>query len=156
MDSPEYKKVTQNYPKLVLCIQQSPTGVAIQLKPSGILAQGDWTYITNPQIGDDLKAIRIVDAIQSQVQSDPQKFYPFMSALKAAGPWTKTIFSELTFDKPESASTTLNLLSDTSTEQSPGVGNTLCAESSDSITHAQAALIPSPLSDGLLSQSSGE
>ena len=161
MDSPEHKILTQKYPKLVSCIQHSPIDVAIQLRPHGILSQEDWAFITNPHNGDNLKAIKIVDATLTQVQNDLQPvqvFHSFVSALKAAGTWTKTIVSELSFNKPKSMNTmSSTLVKDTlSAEQPPESGNTLSIESSDSTTRAQAAPAPSPLCGLHVQLQSGE
>ena len=89
--SPEHYRstLTQCYPKLCSCIQQSPTDVATQLRPYEILAPEDWTFITNPHNTNDKKAMRIVDAVLIQVQHDSQVFHSFVSALGAAGFWTK-------------------------------------------------------------------
>ena len=95
MDSPEYDTLTMCFPKLFCCIKQSPIDVAMQLVPSGILASGDWTFISNPQNNDGQKAMKIVDIVRNQVQLDSKVYCNFISALEAAGSWTKTIVCEL-------------------------------------------------------------
>ena len=98
--NPEHNILTKSYPKLVICIKQSPTDVAVQLKPYGILSDRDWAFATNPQHEDDLKAIRIVDVVVNQVKINPGLFHTFVSALEAAGPWTKTTVTELMSSEP--------------------------------------------------------
>ena len=93
--SPEYRVITQCYSDLCSCIQQSPTGVATQLKPYGLLAPEDWTFITNSQNNDDKKAGRIVDTVLKKVELDSGVFHSFVSALEAAGTWTRTVVCEL-------------------------------------------------------------
>ena len=83
------------YPKLITCFKQSPNDIADQLRPLGILAPGDLEFLTNPQNNNDQKARRIVDVVMNHTQTDPQVFHKFVSALKAAGTWTKKIVSEL-------------------------------------------------------------
>ena len=95
MDSPEYKTLTQCYPRLFSCVQQSPNDIAVQLKPLGVLAPADWTSVSNQQNDKHYKAQVIVDALQNQVKINPQVFFSAVSALKAAGEWTKTIVGEL-------------------------------------------------------------
>ena len=95
-NSQEYKAVLGCYSKIVSCVQQAPSDVAVQLRPSGILAQSDWEFLTNPHHDNGNKAIRIVDVVLNQVKTDSKVFFTFVSALEAAGPWTKTIVSELT------------------------------------------------------------
>ena len=93
--SPEHKTLFQYYPKIVSCIQQSPVGVAVQLKPSGILSSGDWDFLTGQANTNVLKAIKIVDVVLNQTQNNPQVFHTFVSALEAAGYWTETTVNEL-------------------------------------------------------------
>ena len=94
-ESQEYRAVLQWYPKLVDCIKQAPTDLAVQLRPSGILAGTDWEFLINPERNKDLKAIRIVDVVLIHIKDKPQGYSMFISALKAAGSWTETIVSEL-------------------------------------------------------------
>ena len=94
-ESQEYRAVLQCYPKLVDCIKQALTDLAVQLRPYGILAGTDWEFLINPERNNDLKAIRIVDVVLKHIKEKPQGFSKFILALKAAGSWTETIVSEL-------------------------------------------------------------
>ena len=95
MDSSEHRILTKCYPRLVSCIKQSPSDIAVQLRPSGILSEGDWAFLTNPHHDNDQKAIRIVDVVLNQVKTNPEVFSTFISALEAAGSWTASIVTEL-------------------------------------------------------------
>ena len=95
MDSPEHKTLTQLYPRLVACVRQSPNDVADQLRPSPILAPGDWAFLANPHHDNDQKARKIVDAAVDQVKINPKLFFPFVSALEAAGSWTEIVVNDL-------------------------------------------------------------
>ena len=95
LDSPEYKTLTQCYPKLFTCVKQSPSDIVAQLRPSGILAPGDLSFLYNSQKSNDEKAQKIIDAVINQVEINPRVFRIFVSALKTAGSWTKTIVLEL-------------------------------------------------------------
>ena len=90
MDSPEYKALTQCYLTLEVCIQQSPDDVTSHLRASGILAPGDILFLSNPQHNDDEKARKILNAVLNQVKIDSKVFHKFVSAMKAAGPWTSS------------------------------------------------------------------
>ena len=94
-ESQEYNAVVQLYPGLVNCIKQSPTDLAVQLRPSGILADTDWEFLKIPQHSNLDKAVRIVDVMLNQIKANPQSFLVLVSALEAAGPWTKAIVGEL-------------------------------------------------------------
>ena len=94
-ESREYSAVVQLYPGLVECIKQSPTDLAVQLRPSGVLAPTDWEFLTNPQHSNIDKAVRIVDVMLNQIKANPQSFSVLVSALEAAGPWTNAIVGEL-------------------------------------------------------------
>ena len=94
-ESQEYSAVFQLYPRLVNCIKQSPTDLAVQLRPSGILADADWEFLTNPQHSKIEKAVRIVDVMLNQIKANPKSFWTLVFALEAAGPWTKAIVGEL-------------------------------------------------------------
>ena len=94
-ESQEYSAVVQLYPRLVDCIKQSPTDLAVQLKPSGILADTDWEFLKIPYHNNIEKAVRIVDIMLYQIKATPQSFSVLVSALRAAGPWTKAIVDEL-------------------------------------------------------------
>ena len=95
MDSPEYEALIQCFPKLVSGIQQSPNDVTVQLIPSGILAERDISFLSNPINDDYTKAEKIVNIVVSQVKKDPCVFKSFLKALRDAGPWTKSTVSEL-------------------------------------------------------------
>ena len=94
-ESQEYRTILQCYPKLVHSIKQAPTDLAIELRPSGILADTDWQFLMNPQPNNKQKAIRIVDVVLNQIKIDPQSFSVFVYALEAAGSWAKAVVSEL-------------------------------------------------------------
>ena len=94
-ESQEYSAVFQLYARLVDCIKQSPTDLAVQLRPSGVLADTNWEFLTNPQHSNIEKAVRIVDVMLNQIKANPQSFSVLVSALRAAGPWTKAIVGEL-------------------------------------------------------------
>ena len=95
MDSAEYKALTQSYPTLVTCIQLGPNDIAVQLRPSGVLAPRDLQYLSNPSHDSDEKARRLLDTILTQVQIDKQVYHKFMAALRDAGPWTKSAVSQV-------------------------------------------------------------
>ena len=76
-NSREYKAVFDCYPKIVGCVQQAPSDVAVQLRPSGILAQSDLEVLNNPQHDNGNKAIRIVDVVLNQVKTDSKVFSTF-------------------------------------------------------------------------------
>ena len=95
MDSPEYKTLNDCYPQLVSSIEQSPSDVAVQLRPLAILAPADVSYLNDPQNGDNKKARKIVDALIKQVRNKPQKFHKFVKALIGAGAWTNAIVATL-------------------------------------------------------------
>ena len=95
MDSPEYKIMRQFYPQLITCVKQSPNDIADHLIPIGILAPRDLNLLSNPQISSDDRARRIVSVVMNHVENDPQEFHKFVSALEAAGTWTKKTVSKL-------------------------------------------------------------
>ena len=95
MDTPEYKTLTKCYTRLSSCIQQSPDGVVVQLRPSGILAPGDLSYLENSYHNNDKKAQKIVDVVLNQVKINSRVFPAFVFALEAAGSWTTTVVGEL-------------------------------------------------------------
>ena len=94
-ESHEYSAVFQLYPGLVNCIKQSPTDLAVQLRPYGILADTDWEFLKIPNHSNLDKAVRIVDVILNQIKANPQSFSVLVSVLEAAGTWTKAIVGEL-------------------------------------------------------------
>ena len=95
MDSPEYKTLTQCYPRLSICVRLSPNGIVTQLRPSGILTPEDLSFLDNPHISKNQKAQRILHVALTQVEIDPRVFRTFVLALEAAGSWTSAIVSEL-------------------------------------------------------------
>ena len=98
MDSPEYKAMRQFYPQLISCVKQSPNDIAdhlVPLVPVGVLAPGDLDLLSNSQIRSDEKARKIINVVMNHVQNDPQEFHKFVSALEAAGTWTKKMISKL-------------------------------------------------------------
>ena len=95
MDSPEHEKMRHFYPQLITCVKQSPNDIADHLVPVGILASRDLDFLSNPQTSSDDKARRIVSVVMNRVENDPQEFYKFVSALEAAGTWTKKMISKL-------------------------------------------------------------
>ena len=147
MESPEYKALNQCSATLLDCIQQSPSDIVEQLKPSGSLASGVLSFLHNPKHDDNEKASKIIDVMTKQVKIDSQVFHILVTAMKAAGPWTEGAVNIL-----ENKYKTL-LASTSHSEQQKAVGASdgrqLSLESSDSTTQVQAA----PISDSLLSQS---
>ena len=97
MDSsgPEYKTIEQCFPKLVSCLRQSPDDVVIQLRPLGIFAPTTLEFLENPHNENTKKVQKIIDVVKNQTETDPNVFHKFVEALKAAGPWTRSIVSEL-------------------------------------------------------------
>ena len=95
MDSPEYKALARCYSRLLIYIRQAPNDIADHLRPSGILAPQDFSYLNNPGHDHDVKARRLLDAVLDRVKVDPQVYHTFVAALKAAGHWTEAAVSEL-------------------------------------------------------------
>ena len=97
MDSPglEYKTLENCYPEVVACLQLSPSEIAAQLRPSGILPDKDWSFLSNSHHDDDEKARRVADVVLTQVKIDPQVYSTFLEALKAVGSWTKSALTKL-------------------------------------------------------------
>ena len=91
----KHKALVQCYPVLVDCLQQSPNDIAMQLRPSGILAQTNIAFLKNPQKDDRVKAETIVDIVILQAKNDPGMYDKFIEALKAAGDWTRAATTEL-------------------------------------------------------------
>ena len=102
MDSPgpEYETIEQCYSKLVSSLRQSPDDVVIQLRPLGIFAPTTLEFLENPYNGNTKKVQRIIDVVKNQTETDPNVFHKFVEALKATGPWTRSIISvlEKTYD----------------------------------------------------------
>ena len=145
MESPEYEALNRCSATLLVYIQQSPSDIVDQLKPSGSLAPEVLSFLNNPKLNEDEKARIIIDVMTKQVKIDSRVFHVFVSALKAAGPWTKGAVNIL-----ENKYKTL-LASTSQTEQptDPGEGEQLSLGGSDSTTQVQAA----PISDTPLPQS---
>ena len=95
MDSLEYKTLNKFSPDLVTCIGQSPGDVVDKLRPSGMLAPENISYLETATISDAEKARKIVSVVLNQVQSDTSVYYELVKALKAAGYWTKKTVSKL-------------------------------------------------------------
>ena len=96
MESPYEAAIRRIYPDLVSSIEQSPVDVALQLMPAGIFPPAVWTFISNSQKSPDKeKAIKIVETVLEQLKHNSQVFFTFISALEAAGPWTKPITDKL-------------------------------------------------------------
>ena len=95
IDSPEYMSLTKCFPHLVRIIEQSPNDVADRLRPSGILAPSDLTFLKNPQKDDSEKARRIMHIVTDQVKQDAQVFNMFLRTLKDAGDWTRVAIKRL-------------------------------------------------------------
>ena len=94
-ESAEYKAFKDCYNSLVKCIKQSPKDVGDQLFPFGILAPDDRDYLKNDHHDDGDKARRILHAVLLQMGNNPQIFYSFVSALEAAGSFTKALVQKL-------------------------------------------------------------
>ena len=96
MDSgQEYKTLERCYPEIVTCLQLSPREIVTQLRPSGLLPNKDFEFLSNPKNENDEKAHRIIDVVMYQVKIDSQVYSTFLIALKAAGPWTQTLTQKL-------------------------------------------------------------
>ena len=65
------------------------------MRPSGILAPRDVTFLRSPQPSDADKAERIISVVMLQSKTDPQLYYTFIASLTAAGKWTKSAITEL-------------------------------------------------------------
>ena len=136
--------MNQHYPKLISCIEKSPSDVAVQLRPSGILSQADWVFLTSPHEVNE-KAIKIVDAVVKQVQISPQPeaqqvFDAFVSALKAAGDWTKPLVTQL----KDHIIHTRWLLANTNTEAPLGI----VSHSLDCTSRSHASVNPPTVDSG--------
>ena len=145
MESPEYEALNQCSTTLLDCIQQSPSDIVDKLKPSGLLAPGVLSFLGNPKHDDSEKAKKIIDVMTKQVKFDSQVFHIFVSAMKAAGPWTEGAVNIL--ENKYKALQTSTSHSEQPTDS--GEGEQLPLGGSDSTTQAQAA----PISDILLPQS---
>ena len=95
MDCPEYKTLNTCYPDLVSCIQQSPADIVTHLKPLGILAPADVSFLDNSSNSTADKARRIVSVSVNQVKSDTQVYFKLLKAMKDSGDWTKATVHRL-------------------------------------------------------------
>ena len=91
-DSAEYKAFKDCHDSLFTCIKQSPKDVSDRLE---ILAPADRDYLRNDSHDDGDKARRIIDAVLLQIENNPLVFQSFISALEAAGSFTKTTVPKL-------------------------------------------------------------
>ncbi len=94
-DSAEYKAFNDCYSSLLTCIKQSPKDVCDHLLPLEILAPANRYYLRNDTHDPDDKTRGIMDAVQLQIENNPQVFHSFVSALKAAGSFTKATVQKL-------------------------------------------------------------
>ena len=94
-DSAEYKAFKNCHSSLLTCVKQSPKDVCDQLFPFDILAPGDLGFLNNDHHDDCDKARHILRVVLLQIQNDPQVFQSFVSALEAAGGFTKTTVKKL-------------------------------------------------------------
>ncbi|XP_064398884.1 uncharacterized protein LOC135345387 isoform X1 [Halichondria panicea] len=94
-ESAEYKAFKDCHSSLLTCIKQSPKDVCDHLLPFEILAPDDRDYLRNDTHDAGDKARRILDAVLLQIKNDPQVFHSFVSALEAAGGFTKAGVQEL-------------------------------------------------------------
>ena len=92
---PEYQALEQCSSRLVVSLQQSPGDIILHIRPSGILAPRDITFFRDSPAGGLEKAERLVSIVMMQTKSDPQVYSTFITALKAAGNWTKSAVAEL-------------------------------------------------------------
>ena len=72
MDSLEYKTLEKCYSSLVSSIEHSPQDLVDHLIPLSILAPTDKSYLKTATICDANKARKVVDAVLSQVETNPQ------------------------------------------------------------------------------------
>ena len=148
MDSPEHQTLTQCYPKLVACVGHSPDDIADQLRPSQMLAPGDWAFLANPNHDNDQKARRVIDAILNQVKIKPKLFFLFVLTLEAAGSWTGTVVGELKLTYFSILSATHTQTVDSQTHIQADSDGTLLLGNKDSIAQAQAtSLVSEPHSN---------
>ena len=94
-ETAEYEALNQSYASLIKCVRQSPNAIADELKSSGKLAPEVLSFLSNQTHDDGEKARKLIDAILDQVQNEPQVFDTFVSAMKAAGSWTKAAVCKL-------------------------------------------------------------
>ena len=89
MDCPEYKTLRKCYPDLVNCVEQSPADIVTQLKPIGILAPSDESFLDNSSNSRTDKARRIVDVLVHHVKSNKEEYFKVLKVMKDSGDWTK-------------------------------------------------------------------
>ncbi len=94
-ESAEYKTFKDCHTSLVACITQSPKDVCDQLFCLDILAPGNLGYLNNDHHDDCDKARHILRVVLLQIKNDPQVFQSFVSALEAAGSFTKATVQKL-------------------------------------------------------------
>ncbi len=94
-ETAEYKAFKDCHSSLLTCVKQSPKDVSDHLLPFEILAPNDRDYLKNDTHDDGDKARRILDAVLLQIENDPRVFQSFISALKAAGSFTKAAVQKL-------------------------------------------------------------
>ena len=91
-DSAEYKAFKDCHNSVLTCIKQSPKDVSDRLE---ILAPANRDYLRNDSHDDGDKARRIMDAVLLQIENNPLVFQSFISALEAAGSFTKATVQKL-------------------------------------------------------------
>ncbi len=91
-ESAEYKAIKDCNSSLLTCIKQSPKDISDHLE---ILAPDDRDYLKNDTHDAGDKARRILDAVLLQIENNPKVFDSFISALKAAGSFTKAAVQKL-------------------------------------------------------------
>ncbi len=91
-NSAEYKAFKKCEESLLTGIKQSPKDVSDRLK---ILAPADRDYVRNDFHDDGDKARRIMNAVLLQIENNPLVFQSFISALEAAGSFTKLTVQKL-------------------------------------------------------------
>ena len=95
MDSPEYLTLNKRYSDLVGCIEQSPADIVTQLKPSGILAPSDESFLDNSSNSRIDKARRIVNVSVHHAKSNAQVYFMLLKAMKDSGGWTMATVKRL-------------------------------------------------------------
>ena len=95
MDTQEYKTLNKCYPDVITCLGQSPEDIVIQLRPLGIMAPGDESFLQNPRNSKADKARRIADVVLNQVKTDKQVYYKLVKGMRASGDWTKATVCKL-------------------------------------------------------------
>ena len=84
MTTPEYKTLDQNYLYYYnKCLQIGPNAIAVHLKPSGILPDKVYHFLSNTTHDEDEKAEKLMTAVQAQVKVDPKSLNTFIKALES-------------------------------------------------------------------------